>query len=139
MPVTASEDQMDQPIQNNGSLSFTVLILRRLGLLAVAAALGLANPPAAGAADCDPPPAGIIGWWPGQGNATNVAGTNGLNGTLQGGATATNAGMVGQCLGFNGTTAYVSIADDPALHPTNFTIETWVNFSSLDSTGNSLT
>ena len=35
------------------------------------------------AADCNPAPAGLIGWWPGDGNANDVAGTN--NGALRGG------------------------------------------------------
>ena len=39
---------------------------------------------------CLPAAAGLVGWWPGDGNANDITGTN--NGTLQGGATATAAG-----------------------------------------------
>jgi len=80
-----------------------------------------------------PPPAGLVGWWPGQGNADDVAGTN--NGTLQGSATATAAGVVGSAFSFDGTTGYVQIPDSPVLRPTNLTVEAWVRFDSLDSPG----
>ena len=82
---------------------------------------------------CTPPPSGMISWWPGDGNANDIINTN--NGILQGGATATNAGVVGQCFGFDGTNGYVQIPDSPSLHPTNLTVEAWVLFSSLNSSG----
>ena len=84
-------------------------------------------------AACDPPPAGIIGWWAGEGDASDQVGAN--SGTLMGGATATATGMVGQCFTFDGTNGYVSIPDSASLHPTNFTVEAWVRFSSLNSAG----
>jgi subtilisin-like proprotein convertase family protein len=87
------------------------------------------------AATCSAPPSGIVGWWPGDGNSTTLVGTN--NGTLQGGATATGVGMVGQAFSFNGSTAYIQIPDSPDLRPTNLTVEAWVLFTSLNSSGNS--
>ena len=51
-----------------------------------------ATPGAFGAPGCLTPPSGLAGWWPGDGNANDIVGAN--NGTLQGGATATAAGMV---------------------------------------------
>jgi subtilisin-like proprotein convertase family protein len=45
--------------------------------------------------------------------------------------------MVGQAFSFNGTTAYVQVPDSPDLRPTNLTVEAWVLFTSLDSSGNS--
>ncbi len=83
--------------------------------------------------NCTPPPAGLVGWWPGEGNANDITGTN--NGTLQGGATANTIGLVGTAFGFDGTNSYVQIPDAPALRPTNLTIEAWVRFDSLDSAG----
>ncbi len=79
--------------------------------------------------NCLPPPSGLVGWWPGEGNANDIAGTN--NGTLQGGASAGAAGVVGAAFSVNGTSSYVQIPDSPSLHPTNFTIETWVRFDAL--------
>jgi len=84
-------------------------------------------------ADCISPTSGVLGWWPGDGNANNVFGTN--NGVLQGGATATAPGIVGTSFSFDGTNGSVQVPDSPSLRPTNLTIETWVRFASLDSAG----
>src|SRR5882762_8022092 len=85
------------------------------------------------AATCLAPPPGLVGWWPGEGNGNDIAGTN--NGVLQGGATASAPGEVGQAFSFNGTNNFVQIPDSPVLRPANLTIETWVRFSALDSAG----
>ncbi len=97
--------------------------------------LALASAPAAFGASgsCLPPPSGLTSWWPGDGNANDIVGTN--NGTLESGATDAAPGLVGTAFGFNGTTAYVQIPNAVALNPTNLTIEAWVQFSSLNSTG----
>jgi hypothetical protein len=83
------------------------------------------------AATCSSAPAGLVGWWPGDGSTNDIAGSN--SGILQGGATATAVGMVGQAFSFDGTNSFVEIADAQALKPTNLTIEAWVTFSGLDS------
>jgi hypothetical protein len=83
------------------------------------------------AANCTPAPAGLVGWWPGEGNANDIVGTN--NGSLMGGATANTAGYVGLAFHLDGTNNFVQIPDSPVFHPTNFTIEAWVRFDSLDS------
>ncbi len=82
---------------------------------------------------CVPPPAGLIGWWTGDGTANDSAGSD--NGALQGGATDTANGLVGQAFTFNGASSFVQIPDSAVLHPANLTIEAWVRFNSLDSTG----
>src|SRR6185295_1897294 len=82
---------------------------------------------------CVPSPSGIVGWWPGDGDADDIAGTN--NGTLQGGALANVAGMVGAAFDFDGTNAYVQVPDAPELRPTNLTVTAWAWFDSLDSQG----
>src|SRR4030095_517613 len=61
------------------------------------------------------------------------AGTN--NGTLQGGASASGIGFVGSAFSFDGTNSFIQFPDSLVFHPTNFTIEAWVRFSSLDSAG----
>jgi hypothetical protein len=83
------------------------------------------------AQSCIPAPNGLIGWWPGDGNANDIASTN--NGTLGGGATASTAGIIGSAFLFDGTYGYVAIPDAPALHPTNLTIEAWVRCDLLDT------
>jgi len=73
---------------------------------------------------CTPPPSGLVDWWPGEGNANDIAGTN--NGTLVNGVSFVN-GEVGQAFSFNGSD-YVSIPDSPSLDQfnTNITIELWL-------------
>jgi lysophospholipase L1-like esterase len=85
------------------------------------------------AANCAAGSPGLVGWWPGDGNARDIAGTN--NGSLQGGASATTPGVVGSAFSFDGTNAYVQVPDSAVFHPTNLTIECWVRFASLDSAG----
>jgi hypothetical protein len=76
---------------------------------------------------CEPPPAGLVGWWKGDSNAVDIIGGN--NGTLQNGATFA-AGEVNQAFAFNGTNQFLQIPDAPALDPTNsLTIETWAYVS----------
>jgi len=81
------------------------------------------------AADCAPPPPGLVGWWPGEGDANDIGGTN--NGTLLNGATFA-PGEVGSAFSLNGGLDKVSVPDSPSLRlTTEFTIETWVNSRSL--------
>ena len=83
---------------------------------------------------CDPAPSGIVGWWPGAGNAYDIIGTN--NGTLQGGASYAS-GKVGQAFTFNGSSGYVNIPDSPLLDSfsNNITIELWLKAN--DTSANS--
>jgi hypothetical protein len=79
----------------------------------------VAQPP-----NCVPPPSGLVGWWPGEGNANDIAGTN--NGTLQGGATFTT-GMVGQAINLNGSSQYVDVPNSASLNPTaSISLEAWI-------------
>ena len=70
-------------------------------------ALGLLISVNAPAQSPDPSPSGLIGWWPGDTNANDLASTN--NGTLEAGATAGNPGYVGGSFLFDGTNDFVSI------------------------------
>ncbi len=76
---------------------------------------------------CDPAPSGLVSWWPGEGNADDLVGTN--NGILQGGMSF-GPGEVGQGFVFNGTNAYVRIPASGSLNVgagDGFTIEGWIN------------
>ena len=117
-------------VQATNAGSYSVVVTNVAGSVTSAvAALTVIVP-----GSCFPPPAGLVGWWPGDGNANDIQGTN--NGTLQGGATATATGVVAQAFSFDGTNSYVQIPNNAALQPTNLTIEAWVLFRSLNSAGN---
>lgn len=69
-------------------------------------------------------PAGLVGWWPGDGNAKDIAGTN--NGILVN--ASTRPGYVGEAFAFSGQNSYVQIPNSPAINSiTNaLTLEAWV-------------
>jgi len=78
---------------------------------------------------CVTPPSGMVSWWPGDGNANDIQGSN--SGTLQGGATFA-PGMVGQGFSLNGTSAYVSIPDSPSVSITGqISIDAWIKPNSV--------
>jgi hypothetical protein len=83
---------------------------------------------------CLPPTNGLVGWWPGDGSARDIIGTN--NGVLMGGATANTPGFVGQAFHFDGTNGFVQVPNAPELNPAQLTVECWVRFDSLDAPGN---
>ena len=74
---------------------------------------------------------GLVSWWPGEGNANDIAGTN--NGTLMNGVGFV-AGEVGQAFSFDGT-SYVSIPDSPSLDgfTNRITIEAWIKVNQFPS------
>ena len=80
---------------------------------------------------CTNAPSGLIGWWRGEGDASDTLHLH--DGVLQGGATANTSGEVGQAFHFDGTNGCVVVQESLTLRPTNFTIEAWVRFSGLDS------
>ena len=75
------------------------------------------------------PPPGIVSWWPGDGNANDIAGAR--NGSLVG-STGFAAGIVGEAFSFDGG-SWVEVPDDPiwTLGTEDFTIDLWVRFNSL--------
>jgi hypothetical protein len=79
--------------------------------------------------DCDDSsvssPSGLIGWWPGDGDASDLWSTN--NGTLVNGATFAPGG-IGECFSLSGSN-YVQIGASPSLDMSNalsFSFEAWV-------------
>ena len=70
-------------------------------------------------------PAGLVSWWPAEGNANDIIGTN--HGSFQGNATTVSTGMVNSAFNFTGSTDCVYITNSASLNPSSsFTIETWV-------------
>jgi hypothetical protein len=72
---------------------------------------------------CAAPPAGLISWWPGDGNANDVKGGN--HGSLQNGATF-GAGMAGQGFSFDGLGSHVAIPHSSTLNVSSFSLIAWV-------------
>src|SRR5438067_1835834 len=91
-----------------------------LGLLSISEVFGQTN--------CVPRFSGLVGWWPGDGFAADVAGTN--SGTLQGGSSYAT-GQASQAFAFNGANGYVQVPDSPlwAFGTNDFSIELWANFA----------
>src|SRR5262245_57869664 len=79
---------------------------------------------------CVPAPAGLVGWWPGNGSVQDVVAGN--DGQLGGGAGFTS-GRVGQAFALDGSSDYVEIPDSPALRPVHVSVEAWVRFDSLET------
>lgn len=101
---------------------------RRRLVWAVTAGAMLAVPiagPASG--QCIPPPAGLISWWPADGNANDIQ--DGNDGTLVGGA-GFATGQFGEAFVFGGVSADgVVVPDHPSLDfgPTDdFSIDAWI-------------
>src|SRR6516164_4814749 len=74
--------------------------------------------------NCAPAPAGMVGWWKGEDNATDSVGLN--NGTLSPSGANYAQGKVGQAFRFDGTNGYAQIPDSLTLKPANVTVEAWV-------------
>lgn len=83
---------------------------------------------------CRPPPASLVSWWTGDGDATDSAGNR--DGALIGG-TGFAPGIVDQAFSLDGIDDLVRVPDARAwtLGRHAFTIDAWVNFASLPERG----
>src|SRR5438034_428938 len=80
---------------------------------------------------CVDPPSGMVAWWPGDGNADDIQGSN--NGSLQNGATFV-AGKVLQAFSLDGVDDFVAVPHNDSLNPTGpFSVDLWVNASPQQS------
>jgi hypothetical protein len=112
--------------------------LFRMGLILALAQLFIFNSQllAQPATNCVQCPSGLIAWWPGDGNATNLVGTN--YGTLYNGATNVS-GIVDGAFSFDGANDYFAAPDQSLYSPhvgTNgeMTVMAWIRVSSYPST-----
>jgi uncharacterized repeat protein (TIGR01451 family)/fimbrial isopeptide formation D2 family protein len=77
---------------------------------------------------CTPAPAGMVAWYPGEGNANDIQGGN--HGTVQNGTTFA-AGVVGQAFSFDGVDDQVVVSHNANQNPGGqITIDAWVNLTS---------
>lgn len=81
---------------------------------------------------CTPPPSGMVGWWPGDGNADDIRGSS--PGALGNGVTF-SAGRVDQAFVLNGPNQFVYVGNSPDLWVSNgeFTLDLWVKFTWLNN------
>ena len=103
------------------------LVIASSGLFAVVSAFTRGGEEAEPGPKCVPSPRGLVGWWPGDGSATDVVG--GRVATLHGDATF-GSGLVGQAFVLDGDGDFVSVPDDPALNVgmRDFTVAWWAMF-----------
>lgn len=76
---------------------------------------------------CVTPPSGMVGWWPGDLNANDIADANN-NGALNGDIDFIGTGMVDEAFTINAPgPGYVQIPNSsPLLEPSNVTVDAWV-------------
>ena len=85
----------------------------------------------AAAQTCVESPAGLVSWWPGDGNAEDIQ--NGNDGTLMNGASFA-PGMVGEAFSLDGVDDHVLIGNPANLQLQDFTIDLWVKPDMLSFT-----
>ncbi len=113
-------------VQVSDSGTYSVFLSNSVGTLVSSNAILTVNPPP----PCAPPPAGLIGWWKGDGNGTDSTGTNNAYGLPN--IYFTN-GIVERAFACDpenypyGTYTGVQIADQPAYVLTNsLSVEAWI-------------
>lgn len=111
--------------------------LARLFCVCLIAAMVTETPTNATAQSCTNPPANMVGWWTGDGNARDLAGPN--NGKAVNGATFAG-GYVGKAFALNGSSQYVDVKKAKQLDVSagDFTVDAWVYFNSLAEPDQSL-
>jgi hypothetical protein len=80
---------------------------------------------------CTNAPAGLVSWWPGEGNGGDIVGSN--PGTVSGGVSY-SAGEVGQAFNFNGTSGTIVVPASSSLNvglSNGFSVECWIKPSDV--------
>jgi RHS repeat-associated protein len=105
-------------------------VLRWIALTTLAIA---SAPPASSQTQCLAPPPGLVAWWTGDGDATDLLGV--YNGVLENGASFAS-GEVGQAFNLDGIDDRVLIGDSRSLNITrlpSWTVQAWINPTALQT------
>jgi hypothetical protein len=89
-----------------GTYNFTIKAIDATGTTATKALTKIILPPPV----CVVPPANLVNWWPGEGDAKDIKGVS--HGTLTNGALATATGKVEKSLSFDGVDDFVKLPDN---------------------------
>jgi hypothetical protein len=73
--------------------------------------------------NCAPAAAGLVSWWPAEGNAFDIA--SGNNATQTNGITFVQ-GLSGLAFNFDGSTSLITVPASSSLNVSNLTIEAWI-------------
>lgn len=118
--VTTAPYTMTWPNVPAGTYAFTAEATDNFGAAAMTTPVNVTVKPG----ECIPPPAGLVAWWPGDGNANDIISNK--NWTAFGNTTFV-PGKVGEAFSFNGMDAYVARANDVATTAVdNWALAAWV-------------
>ncbi len=110
-------------IRTNQAGSYRVLVANAYGTTTSSNASLTVEP-----STCDPAPAGLVGWWAAEGNASD---SQNLNPAAVVGSVGYAAGEVGQAFVLDGSSGYLTVPASPSLDVgdagTGLTIECWIN------------
>jgi hypothetical protein len=115
-------------VQATDAGNYSVVVSNASGTVTSSNALLTVNP-----AVCTNPPAGLVSWWPGEGNGNDVIGSN--PGTVNSGISY-SPGEVGQALNFNGTSGSIMVPASASLNVgagSGFTAECWIKPNELNA------
>src|SRR5262249_50103824 len=112
---SANQVSLDPLSRFNGLIDEVGIYNRALSaseILAIVNAAGAGKCPSGPPSNCAPPPAGLISWWPLEGNGADVAGSN--SGTVTGNVTFVT-GEVGAGMNCTGTEGVI-VPDSPSVN-----------------------
>src|ERR1051325_10707745 len=129
-PTTPSKSSTTTARTSSASSILPMKTYSRTTLILLLALAGAGSTRVAGQTNCAPVPAGVIAWWPAEGNADDAFDSH--RGTLLNGALCL-AGKVGQAFAFGGGNAVVQVPDSPVWDfiTNNFTIEFWLKLNRI--------